>query len=89
MLKFKENGEINRLTKQWFYQPECQSFNKNNQTFGLEYFGGLVVVFAVSLLVCLGILAIEHVYSCNINSKNVPETKSEPSEDAKFLETNV
>ncbi|XP_057309860.1 glutamate receptor ionotropic, NMDA 1-like [Hydractinia symbiolongicarpus] len=73
ILKYKENGEINRLYKKWCYQPVCKSFKEENARFGLGYFGGFAVFIAVSLLVCLAILGIEHVYSRNIATKRAQE----------------
>lgn len=67
VFKMIENGAVDELIERWFYIPNCKAHD--HQNFPLTYFGGLITIIGICLVINIFINLLENYYTYKKTTK--------------------
>ena len=63
VLKLRENNKIDHLYEKWVFIPQCLSSNVEFSQFDINYFGGIMLICGILLLVSISLIFMENLHT--------------------------
>ena len=63
ILDIRESGELQNIYERWIYMPKCLTQNAEFSQFDVEYFGGIIFICGILLIVSIFLIVCENFYT--------------------------